>query len=262
MTSYTAQKQAAAEKIEEMIGKVERAIQGIGPALQSALDNPLIPDDLKASAMRAVQSVIKQAQTGLAEAKKGQLAVAALASYPAELKAAGWREVAAKASKLAEAISTQDAVSELWNGPAKDKYTKAKEGQAKAVSRIESQAEICAGIMDSADEAELAYVIEVLGAVVAWAISLVLAAGATGTIVGAPAGVVYAVTATVAFVSALAYAEVTFARTLKTLAGQLTTETGRQTDFGTGNWPEATKPGFRQATPDEENIEDWEPSKR
>ena len=46
------QMQAAAEKIEELLNKVERAIQGIGPAMQSALDNPLIPDDLKAVTTR------------------------------------------------------------------------------------------------------------------------------------------------------------------------------------------------------------------
>ena len=262
MTSSTEQKQAAAEKIEELIGKVERAIQGIGPAIQSALDNPLIPDDLKASAMRAVQSVIKQAQTGLAEANKGGLAVAALATSPVGKQAISWRDVAARASKLAEAINTQDAVSDLWHGPAKDKYAKAKDLQAKAVSRIESQAGICAGIMDSADVAESDYAATVLTAIGSWVAAMIAAAAATGTVFGAPAGVVAAYTATVGLLAALVFAEMKFKGTLKTLAGQLATETGRQTDFGTGNWPEATNPSFRQATPDEENVDDWEPSKR
>ena len=262
MTSSTAQKLAAAEKIEEVLGKVERAIQGIGPAIQSALDNPLIPDDLKASAMRSVQAFIKHAQAGMTEANRSQLAVAALASSTVEQQGISWREVASKASKLAETINRQDAVSELWHGPAKEKYAKAKDGQAKAVSRIETQAELCAGIMDSAAEAELDCVILSLGATVTWVGLMIGATALTGTVIGAPAGVVAGVGATVAFVSTLALAELKLERTLKTLAGQLTTETGRQTDFGTGNWPEATNPSFRQATPDEENVDDWEPSKR
>jgi hypothetical protein len=254
------QMQEAVERLDLLAAKIENMIQRIGPAVQTALDNPLIPDVLKQSALYAVSSFVKQAQKSLAELEKVPATPAALKYAVYDNLKHGWVAVAKGANPLAEQISKRDVVSNHWSGPAFDEYNKVRDLQAKAVSQLEKIADTTSVILGEAASALFDFMLLIVGAVVILIGGLYKGFSMIATVEGAPIGIAVVAFAVVVFLAACVKASITLRRKMDDLADRLSVEEARQTDFepGLGLWPFGANEKFKTATPDVDKVEDWE----
>ena len=261
-----AELQAAAEKLDALAGKVEGLIRWVSPAVEAALDNPLMPDELKNAARYAASAFVKQARTGLAEINKCQTTAALLVHSDVKELCAGWGMIGTDAENLAEEMGTVVAVRDHWHGPAFDKYMGNRDKQIKAVGRVASIGKAASAILDEAADAELEVMMKIVAAAAIFVIAMNSALGMIAVVVTADKGLATAAGAIVVFLAMLAQSLLVFGSKMTTLAEKLKTETEGQTDFGTGLWPQGATKDFRQATPedppDQTPVEDWEPNRK
>jgi hypothetical protein len=255
MTFNEAEYEILIEQLDALAAKVAKLIDSIGPRLQSSLSNPLIPDDMKSAIAFAGRTITRQSQFAMNTIQTRAARARVVTPTALQKAAEDWRRILGDASTMAEGIRTKDAVGSHWSGDAFNKYVAEKPLQSAAAKRVGAIAKVTATALEAVADAERTRLQNEIIATIALVGALALAVLASSTGPVAVAGAVFAVASYLATVWAN---DADFQAKCKSLAGDLTSEENDKGDFGDDLWPKAVAANFRKATPEDDDISDWD----